>query len=56
MIALYIVIGALAGVISGMGIGGGVILIPALVFRIHSPARSTGDQSFDISCRRRWQR
>lgn len=32
MIALYIVIGALAGVISGMGIGGGVILIPALVF------------------------
>ena len=32
MVALYIVIGALAGVISGMGIGGGVILIPALVF------------------------
>jgi len=30
--ALLILIGAAAGVISGMGIGGGVILIPALVF------------------------
>ena len=32
MIFLYILIGLAAGVISGMGIGGGVILIPALVF------------------------
>lgn len=28
---LYIVAGAVSGVLSGMGIGGGVLLIPALV-------------------------
>jgi len=31
-VALYVVTGILAGVISGMGIGGGAILIPALTF------------------------
>lgn len=29
---MYVVIGLLSGVISGMGIGGGAILIPALCF------------------------
>lgn len=36
MIWISILIGALAGVISGMGIGGGTILIPALSFFLHT--------------------
>jgi len=31
MIIIYILIGLLSGIISGMGIGGGAILIPALI-------------------------
>ena len=37
MIIYYIVAGFLSGIISGMGIGGGAILIPALSFIITMP-------------------
>ncbi|MDR1066535.1 MAG: sulfite exporter TauE/SafE family protein [Clostridiales bacterium] len=37
---MYIAIGALAGVISGMGIGGGSVLIPALVIFMDMPQKA----------------
>jgi uncharacterized membrane protein YfcA len=36
----YIIIGVLAGVVSGMGIGGGAVLIPALVIFMDTPQKA----------------